>query len=96
MIDWYNLAGNSLWILACALGLAVFSYASWDASIHKARLREQLSKPAYQVVLNVSGILFCSGLAITSGRTWEAYLWAGLAVLFLISIAVEVRGFIQI
>ena len=38
MIDWFNLAANSLWILGCAIALAVLSYASWQASLRREKI----------------------------------------------------------
>lgn len=82
MIDWRNLAANSLWILGCALALSTFSYASWEASIHKQKLRVRLGRPAVQLAFNLAGLLFCAGLAATAGSIIETVLWGLLSVLF--------------
>jgi ABC-type xylose transport system permease subunit len=86
MIDWYNLAANSLWILAMALALATLSYARWEARERQERLRITLSRSALQVKLNFSGALFCLGLASTSRALGERVLWLFLMVLFLIQV----------
>ncbi len=83
MIDWPNLFFNTLWILALAIGLAVFSYASWQASEQRTVLHRQLMQPGGQFFLLLAGLLFCTGLAGTSDRLWETALWGLLAVFFL-------------
>jgi len=83
MIDWFNLAANALWIIALAIILAVFSYASWQASLHHEKIRVQLARPGYQVYIDLAAVLFCLGMAGTSRRAWEIILWGGLAVLFI-------------
>ncbi len=84
MIDWLNLGANALWIIGLALGLAVFSYASWQASVNKEKLREAINQPGVQVGLHAAGILFCLGLAASSGALWEKAAWLVLGLLFLI------------
>jgi hypothetical protein len=86
MIDWVNLAANSLWILGLALALAALSYASWQASLAREKLRTRLGQPGTQTVLNLAGVLFCAGLAASSVRMWEIVVWVVLAVLFLAQI----------
>jgi hypothetical protein len=82
VIDWFNLAANSLWILGCAVGLAAVSFASWEASLKEVKFRQQLNQPGYQAALNMAGLLFCLGLAGTSGRWWEIFLWLALSAWF--------------
>lgn len=84
MIDWFNLAGNALWILGCALALGTLSFASWQASIRNERLRHRLGTSSIQAAFDVAGMLFCTGLAATSDSTLEIVLWSVLGVLFLI------------
>ena len=90
MVDWFNLAANSLWILGCALALATLSYARWEASTKGEKLRSQLNSHHFQVPLNLAGALFCLGLAGTSDAVWEIVVWLILAVLFCVQIGVEV------
>ena len=52
MIDWFQLAANALWILACAIALATLSYASWVSAVKHQRLSKIISLPAYQIILN--------------------------------------------
>jgi apolipoprotein N-acyltransferase len=82
MIDWFSLAANSLWILACAIALATLSHASWAGSLRHEKLDKILALPNYQTSLNIAGILFCLGLAGTSHKLWESVLWLILMELF--------------
>jgi hypothetical protein len=75
MIDWFNLAANALWILACAIVLATFSHAGWTASLQHEKLRKILALPHYQTSINLAGIIFCLGLAGTSQKLWESVSW---------------------
>jgi hypothetical protein len=86
MIDWYNLASNILWIFGSALALAVLSYASWNASVTGQKLRTILGKSSYQVALHAAGLLFSLGLAATTGRGWEMWLWLALALGFIVQL----------
>jgi hypothetical protein len=92
MIDWVNVGFNALWIIASALALATLSYASWKASIEKEKLRAVLKKPAYTACLDTAGLLFCAGLAGTSGSTLEIILWSVLGVLFAVQIVLLALG----
>jgi len=83
MIECYNLAANSLWILGCAVALATLSYASWEASLLKEKFTARLKRPSYQMALSLAGFLFCAGLAGTSDSTLEILLWSILALAFL-------------
>ena len=77
-----NLAANTLWILGCATALATLSYASWKASLKGIKMRTILTDHQYQIVLNLSGVLFCLGLAATPDANWEIFIWTLLVVLF--------------
>ena len=89
MIDWYNLLMNALWILACALALATLSYVSWQASVTGEKFRALVGQPAIQLWLNVSGLLFCAGLAGTSEAIWQRVLWILLAMGFAVQLGME-------
>jgi presenilin-like A22 family membrane protease len=88
MINWINLAANSLWILACALGLAGISQAAWRARLRGVRLRQLITDRPYQCVINMAGVLFCLGLAATAGTTWEMLVWALLALAFFVQLII--------
>lgn len=90
MIDWVNLAANALWIIALSLALAVLSFASWEAKVGGERLRVVLSRPRWELALNLAGALFCLGLAATSDKMWEQALWLVLAGLYLFQIGLGV------
>jgi len=82
MIDWFNLAANSLWILGCAVVLATISYARWEAVTKGEKLRSLLNAQRFQPPLNLAGVLFCLGMAGTSDVNWKIGVWLVLAVLF--------------
>jgi presenilin-like A22 family membrane protease len=90
MIDWIDLASNALWILGLAVALATLSFASWQASLYHEKLRARLRQPAIQIPLNLAGVLFCAGLAATSGRFFEIVLWIVLGIAFAVQVAVAV------
>ncbi|MFC2054631.1 hypothetical protein ACFLV7_10120 [Chloroflexota bacterium] len=91
MINWFNLIANSFWILGCALALATFSYASWQASVENEKMRMVLASAAYKIILYAAGALFSIGLAATSDRMWEIILWIILAVFFAVQIGISIR-----
>ncbi len=84
MIDWVNLAFNALWIFALAVLLASLSYASWEASIYKVKMRERLKLPAYQASINLAALLFCAGLAGLAGNLLIRIVWIILAMISLV------------
>ncbi len=88
MIDWFCVGANALWVLGCSLALGALSYASWRASIEADKLRVILGKTNYQIALNLAGLLFCAGLAATSGAILQTVLWAALGILFLVQISI--------
>jgi hypothetical protein len=89
MINWGELAGNVSWILGCAIALACFSYALWQASVSREKVRSQWQKPPLQKALYLAGVLFCTGLAGSSSSLWEIILWAVLAGLFFVQLIVS-------
>lgn len=91
MIDWPNLFWNSLWILACALGLTVLSATGWEASRRKTAFRRLLSARRPQALLNLAGLLFCAGLAGASSAYWEKAVWALLGLAFIVQSLLVVR-----
>lgn len=84
MNNWYNLFANSLWILALSFLLAILSYTSWEAKRQGSQLRDRLNQPDRSLLLNLSGALFCLGLAATSQRWWEIGLWLLFFILFVV------------
>jgi hypothetical protein len=83
MIDWFNIAANALWIVACAWALATFSYASWEASYYHEKLRQRLGRAGIQLSFSLAGALFCAGLAATSQGWLRIGVWVVLCLLFL-------------
>lgn len=82
MIDWFSLAANALWILACAIAITTLSHASWEASFRHEKVRKILALHHYQTSINLAGIIFCLGLAGTSNKLWESVLWLTFRELF--------------
>ena len=83
MIDWVNLFGNALWILGLAVALAGASYASWESSLVEDKFLQVLNRRGYSLVFAASGLLFCTGLAVTSFGNWRFLVWTVLAFAFL-------------
>jgi len=85
MIDWVNLAANSLWILGCSLMLASLSFASWLASEITADSRKEKVARVMRTKgvwrgMHAGGVLFCAGLGATSDSALIAVLWGILGV----------------
>jgi len=91
MIDWYSLATNSLWVLACALALAGFSHASWQASLKRRKFSQQLSEPGTTRTLFLAALLFCLGLAGSADLWWEKVSWLLLGVFFTFQIITSLK-----
>ncbi len=83
MINWGNLAANAAWIVGCAIALAALSYASYEAAESGEKFSVRLQQRGDQIVLGLAGLLFCLGLAATSGNNLLAIVWLALAVTFL-------------
>jgi len=86
MIDWFNLIANSLWILALSIALSTLSFARGEARGRCETLKSIMSQAKWQIPLNISGVLFCGGLAATTNVTWERAIWGILAILFIIQL----------
>lgn len=82
MIDWLNLLSNSIWIISIAFALAIVSIAYYQSQQREEKLRQVLKTPKYILILNISGVVFCLGMALTSTKWWEILLWIVLMVLF--------------
>lgn len=91
MIDWFNLAANSLWILGCALALAAFSYASWQASLFDEKMLARLETPGIQRALYFAGLLFCAGQAMLSDSLLVTLLWGALGIAFCVGLGLASR-----
>jgi phosphatidylglycerophosphate synthase len=82
MINWWNLITNSIWILALSLALAVVGIAYYQAQREGEKLRQVLKTPKYTLTLNISGVVFCLGMALTSTKWWDVLLWIVFVGLF--------------
>ena len=92
MIDWSNLAANSLWIVGCALALATISYASWQAAINGEKITTCLSKPGYERALILAGALFSAGQFWLGASLLQRALWAILGALLLVLFWLSLRS----
>jgi len=92
VIDWINLAANSLWILGCALALASFSYASWRASLVGGKLGDSLDSLGVRQALYLAGLFFCAGLAILTEALIGRGLWIILGLIFGAGLVFTRRG----
>jgi hypothetical protein len=81
MIDWSLVLFSAVWIGGAALGLAVLSYANWQASMRGQRLRVILQEAWYQQALLAAAFLICIGLGLTAATWLETGLWLLLAVI---------------
>lgn len=83
MIDVWGVFSNSLWILGLAVLLAVWSYASYEASRRKQKIRHVIHELGYALALNAGMVLFLAGMATTEERWWARGLWIiiGLGVI---------------
>ncbi len=82
LIDWYNLGVNALWITALALLLTAAGYAWWQAGLRRESVRRTLARPAYQMAINLCGVLFTAGTGLAESRPWARALWALLGLGF--------------
>ncbi len=92
MIDWWWIASNAMWIIGCALALAVFSYADYVANVRAEKMRQVLRQPAMKSALLLAALLFCAGLAATASAWWEAIIWIGLGLFALVQWARDKRS----
>jgi len=86
MINWWNLFSNSIWILAIALVLAVFSIAYCQAQREEEKISTVLNSPKHTLMFNISGAVFCLGMVVTSNQWGEIGLWIFLTVMFVIQV----------
>jgi len=84
MINWYNLIVNVLWILGCAMALAVLSYVSWISSSHGIKFREGLKSRQFQLLLFIAGFLFSLGMVGTSDSMIERAAWILFCLTFIV------------
>lgn len=82
MINWWNLITNSIWIIAIAFALAVFSIAYWETQTGGEKLRALFSEYRYAFPLILAGVVFCLGMALTSTKWWDVLLWIVFVGLF--------------
>ncbi|MDX1437228.1 MAG: hypothetical protein R3335_10485, partial [Anaerolineales bacterium] len=60
-MDLFSLLAHALWVLGAAFGLAVVSYACWEAGARREGLRQSFARPSIRQALAAAGVLFCLG-----------------------------------
>jgi dolichyl-phosphate-mannose--protein O-mannosyl transferase len=91
MNEWFRLAASALWIIGCALGLAVLSYASWQAATRRQKFTRLLSTRSHTALLDLSGLLISLGLGGTASSRWEQAAWGLLGLAFVYQIWATLR-----
>ena len=86
MINWFQLLTNSIWISALALAFTVVGITRWEVNVGKGSWRDLLNRSPRAILINLAGLLFCLGLALTDQAWWARALWGVLAILFGIKI----------
>jgi hypothetical protein len=95
MIDWPNLLANSLWILGLACALAVFSTASWRASVEKTSFRDVLARKTVELPLLACLILFALGVTLAVPSMLEKLAWGALTVLSILQFFITRKAFLN-
>ncbi len=80
-IHWAFIARHAVWILGLAIVLAVWSYADWQAHSRQIRRRVLLVTPLVLSPLCAGWALFCIGMALVSGSTWQSVAWSVVGLL---------------
>ncbi|MBN1487433.1 MAG: hypothetical protein JW981_07310 [Anaerolineae bacterium] len=91
MIDIWGVFCNSLWVLGLAVLLATWSYADYEASIHKQKTRDKFKEFSYALALDAGLCLFITGLALTEDRWWARLLWIVLGLFTLVDAGLQIR-----
>ncbi len=89
--DWLVVFTNAPWILGCAIALALLSYANWRATEYHEKLRAQFARPKIRAAFDFSLVLFCIGMAATSGSALALIIWLILTILIIIQFIVDLR-----
>lgn len=84
MIDWSRVFASSLWLTGSALLLAVAGYSAYANIGQRRSLQALWRSVAANGWARLGGLLFCGGMALTSGSELEGALWGllGLYLLF--------------
>lgn len=86
MINWTNLAFNSLWVFALALALSTLGFARWEAFTQEIKLKQVLQQRHWVIALNVAGSIFTIGMCLIADVLWERIVWGIMALLFLLQL----------
>lgn len=80
-IDWAFAAKHAVWVLGLGIVLAVWSYADWQAHQLQVPRRVLLTSPLVLSPLCAGLALFCLGMALVSGLTWQIVAWSVVGLL---------------
>ena len=79
MIDWWSVLTNLLWILGCAMALAVFSHTDWRVSARGEGERKAVKRTVQDPGLSIGMLLVCLGAGLGAPRWPERVVWFVLA-----------------
>lgn len=91
-IDWPGLARGALWVLGLSVSLAALSHLQWAAKRDGVPLRRALSWDSFLAPFCAGLALFAVSMALGAGRLWETLAWLVLALLFIVQVALALRG----
>ena len=86
MIDGWQLAANTLWVLGVATLLAAWSDAYAMAHTVRCSVRHILETGGYRTMISLGMALFCAVMAATEARIWARWLWLALTGAFLVEL----------
>lgn len=91
MIDWWNVAGNAVWIFGAAVLLARFSYRRYEAA--EARRLGLSKRPAAPDRIYRLGLLLLSiGLGVSTTSWIERLIWGLLALTSIVELILTRRA----
>jgi hypothetical protein len=86
MINWFSVVANSLWIVGLSVILAALSYHYWLAGNYGHPLRQELSRPPFQVFFLIGLLLVGAGLALTGHGWWQILPAVGLILACIVAL----------
>lgn len=90
MIDWWNVAGNAVWIFGAAVLLARFSYRRYEAA-EARRLGLSKRPPALDRIYRYGLLLVSIGLGATTTSWIERLIWGSLALISIVELVLARR-----
>lgn len=80
-IDWGFAARHAVWILGLGVVLAAWSFADWRGHTQRIPRRALLGSALVLSPLCAGFALFCAGMALVSGLTWQIIAWSVVGLL---------------